>query len=123
MRALTATATVRPDHLLTVQVPAGRIRLTSDRARSRRAAPKEARARLPGPLGVIVPGELPYVPFDEALEVVIRPGDRVVLLSATELREDPTAERSSLREPAATVLVATGTPVLRIDVVAQSGCS
>jgi hypothetical protein len=106
---------IRLDDGSLVHVPAGRIRLSPNRARARKAAADEARARLPGPLGVVVPGELPYLPFDEAHEVVIRPGDRVVLLSPTELREDPTAERPSLREPARTVLVATGTPVLRLD--------
>jgi hypothetical protein len=96
-----------------VRVPAGRVRFEVDRHRAYYAPRAQAANHLPGALGIRITGELDFVPFDEALEDVLRPGDRVELLGAVELREDRTAERPSPRAPAPTVLVPVGTPRLR----------
>jgi hypothetical protein len=111
--AATVGFSVRLDDGLLVRVPPGRLRFEVDRHHAYYAPRTQAAEHLPGALGIRITGELDFVPFDEALEDVLRPGDRVELLGRVELREDLTAERPFPRAPAPTVLVPTGTPVIR----------
>lgn len=104
---------VRLDQGGTVRIAPGRIRFEVDRHHAYYAPRSHASEHLPGALGIRITGELDFIPFDEALEDVVRPGDRVELLGTVELREDITAERASPRAPAPTVLVPVGIPILR----------
>jgi hypothetical protein len=104
--------TLRLDDGSAVFVPPGRIHFDVDPKRAARATRERAAARLPADLGVEVGGELASLPFDQAFEEVLRPGDRVAVVGTVELREAPGAERPSLREAIPAVLVPTGTPVL-----------
>ena len=96
-----------------VRVPAGRIRLIGSPDDARPVPRERAEARLPGSLGVAVPGELPEFPFDQATEEIIRPGDRVAILSPLEPREDPDEPPASLRAPANLMLIPVGVPIVR----------
>jgi len=111
--AATVGFTVRLDDSGLVRVPPGRVRFEVNRLRAYYAPRAQAAEHLPGGLGIQIAGEPDFVPFDAALEDVLRPGDRVELLGAFELREDVTAKRTSPRAPAPTLLVPGGTPVVR----------
>jgi len=103
---------VRLDDGSVVRVPAGPLRFEPDRAHALRASIERARQRLPPALRDDQ-RELAFVPFDEALEDVVRPGDRVVLTAAVERVEDRSTPRPSLRSPAQLALVASAPVVLR----------
>jgi len=111
--AATVGFTVRLDHGGTVRIAPGRIRFEVDRHHAYYAPRSHAAEHLPGALGIRITGELDFIPFDEALEDVLRPGDRVELLCDVQMREDTTAERPFPRAPAPTVLVPVGIPILR----------
>jgi hypothetical protein len=111
--AATVGFNVRLDDGGTVRVPRGRIRFEVDRHHAYYAPRSHAAEHLPGALGIRITGELDFIPFDEALEDVLRPGDRVELLGHVVLREDTTVERPFPRAPAPTVLVPAGTPAFR----------
>jgi hypothetical protein len=104
---------VRLDDSALVRVPHGRVRFEVDRQRAYYAPRTHAAEHLPAGLGIQISGEPDFVPFDAALEDVLRPGDRVELVGVFSLREDTTAERPSPRAPAPTVLVPAGIPLLR----------
>jgi hypothetical protein len=104
---------VRLDDGALVRIPPGRVRLEIDRQRAYRPPRVHASEHLPAGLGIQIAGEPDFVPFDEALEEILQPGERVELLGEVELREDPTGEPRPPRAPAPTVLVPVGTPLLR----------
>ena len=104
--------TLRLDDGSAVFVPPGRVCFEIDPGRAARAPRERAADRLPADLGVEVDGDLASLPFDQAFEDVIRPGDRVTVVGTVKLREAPGAEWTSPREAAFTVLVPSGTPVL-----------
>jgi hypothetical protein len=111
--AATVGFSVRLDDSGLVRIPAGRVRFEVDRLRAYYAPRAQAAEHLPAGLGIQIAGEPDFVPFDAALEDILRPGDRVELLGVFELREDVSAERPSPRAPAPTLLVPGGTPVVR----------
>jgi hypothetical protein len=111
--AATVGFTVRLDDSGLVRIPAGRVRFEVNRLRAYYAPRAQAAEHLPAGLGIQIAGEPDFVPFDAALEDILRPGDRVELLGAFELREDTSAQRPSPRAPAPTLLVPDGTPVVR----------
>jgi hypothetical protein len=111
--AATVGFSVRLDEGGTVRIAPGRIRFEVDRHHAYSAPRSQAAEHLPGALGIRITGELDFIPFDAALEQVVRPGDRVELLGTVELREDTTAPRPFPRAPAQTVLVPVGIPIVR----------
>jgi hypothetical protein len=105
---------VRLDTGEAVQIPAGRIRLVSSPGRPSAAARDRVLAHLPAGLGIAIEGELSDLPFDEAVEEVIRPGDRLAILSPVAQRELRDGPPESLRAPARLhAAAAIGLPVLR----------
>lgn len=111
--AATLGFSVRLDDGALVRVPAGRVRFDVDRQRAYYAPRAQAAEYLPAGLGIQIIGEPDFIPFDKALEDVVRPGDRVEIVSRVELHEDRRAERPSPRDPAPTVLVPVGPVLLR----------
>jgi hypothetical protein len=111
--AATMGFTVRLEEGAVMRVPPGRVRFEVDRQRAYYAPRDQAAEHLPAGLGIHIIGEPDFVPFDAALEDVLRPGDAVELVGTVELREDTTAEQPSPRTPAPTVLVPSGTPSIR----------
>jgi hypothetical protein len=107
----TAGFSVRLDDGELVRIPAGPIRLSRPPA-SARVSHQEARARLP----VAVDEQdvaLRNVPSDAAFEHLIRPGDRVAVVSVLKRREDSGgAQKNGLRAPARMALYPVGTPVV-----------
>jgi hypothetical protein len=110
--ASTAGFTIRLDDGALVRIPSGRIELVESSRGARRAPRDKAAARLPAGLGIDVEGELSDLPFDLAGEEIIRPSQRVAILSRVELREDPDRLPASPRAPANLAWVAVGIPVL-----------
>jgi len=104
---------VRLDDGGVVRIPAGRVRIVESRQRERSAPRAAAAAMLPGDLGADIPGELRALPFDSAWEQIIRPEQRVAILSPTELREDPDHLPASPRAPANVARIPVGVPVLK----------
>jgi hypothetical protein len=102
---------VRLDDGQTVRVPAGPIWFEAHRETARGASVERARQRLPPDLRGTVQ-ELAFVPYDEALEDLLRPGDSVVLASELARVEDRSAPRVPLRHPAPAVLLAASPVVL-----------
>jgi hypothetical protein len=104
---------VRLDDGGLVRIPAGRVRIVESSRRERSAPRAAAVAMLPGDLGVDIPGELAELPFDSAWEQIIRPEQRVAILSPIELREDPDHLPASPRAPANVTRIPVGVPVLK----------
>jgi hypothetical protein len=103
---------VRLDSGALVEIPAGRVRIVESSRGARRVSRDRAARRLPCGLGVDIPGELSELPFDLACEEIIRPNQRVAILSRVEPRENRTRLPASPREPPNLTLVAGGVPVL-----------
>jgi hypothetical protein len=110
--AYTAGFRIQRDDSAMVHIPAGRIRIIESPSAKHRAAREKAAAYLPAGLGVDVDGELSELPFDRASEEIVRPNQRIAILSRVELREDPDHPPASLRAPANLAWVAVGVPVL-----------
>ena len=111
--AATVGFNVRLDDGLLVRIPSGRVRFDVDWQRAYYAPRAQVAEYLPAGLGIQIDGEPDFIPFDRALEDVVRPADHVEILGVVEPREDRDARRSSLRDPAPTILIPVGAPVIR----------
>lgn len=104
---------VRLDDGAQVVVQAGRLRFDVDRQRAYYAPRAQVAEYLPAGLGIRIAGEPDFIPFDRALEDVLRPADRVELVGTVEVHEDRRTPRAWRRDPVPTVLMPVGIPLIR----------